>query len=144
MIKQRSAGFIVFHRMEKIPSFLVLQYAYASRHWDFPRGGVEPGESDLDTAYREIEEETGLKDLQVIEGFSETSSWNFKHEGQLVFKEAIYFIAETKTKDIKLSSEHIQYRWLMADQVIRQLTFDNPRIVFAKARIFLKMHGIVN
>ena len=48
-------------------------------HWDFPKGHIEKGEKIKDTIRREVEEETGLKDIKFIEGFKEWIKYFFKH-----------------------------------------------------------------
>src|SRR5207245_9728326 len=58
---RRSAGAVVFRRTERGPRLLVLR---AYKNWDFPKGMIEPGESELDAAKRETLEETGLAGLE--------------------------------------------------------------------------------
>src|SRR5262245_49077319 len=54
---RRAAGAVVFRRTERGVRLLVLR---AYKNWDFPKGLIEPGESELDAARRETAEETGL------------------------------------------------------------------------------------
>jgi 8-oxo-dGTP pyrophosphatase MutT (NUDIX family) len=67
----RAAGAVVFRRSNRGIHLLVLR---AYKNWDFPKGLVEPGESELDAARREVTEETGLADLDYPFGeeFKET------------------------------------------------------------------------
>jgi len=94
---ERSAGMIVF-RPDKGGrdqySFLLLDYG---QHWDFPKGHVDAGESDLAAAVRELREETGIDDAQIIDGFSHEITYFFRGRGsQLVRKTVIFFLARTK------------------------------------------------
>ena len=57
-VTKRSAGVVVVRRFDGAPRCLLLRcYGY----WDFPKGEVEPGEEPLQTARREVTEETGLR-----------------------------------------------------------------------------------
>ena len=64
MKHEKSAGAVVF-RKEKEPLYLLLHYE--AKHWDFPKGHVEENESDNETVKREVEEETGIKDIEIID-----------------------------------------------------------------------------
>ena len=75
MKQERSAGAVVFIK-ETEPIYLLLQYE--AKHWDFPKGNIEKGETDQETVKREIAEETGIKDIEIIKDFKEkeTNSWD--------------------------------------------------------------------
>ena len=134
---ERSAGAIVFI-MEKEPIYLLLHYE--AKHWDFPKGNIEKGETDQETVKREIEEETGIKDIEIIKDFKEKIQYYFKFEGELINKTVIFYLAKTKTKEVKLSFEHIGSTWLPYDKAIEQLTFKNAKEILKKANDFLKTH----
>ncbi|MCA9061210.1 MAG: NUDIX domain-containing protein [Planctomycetaceae bacterium] len=67
MQEPRSCGFLIV-RGDPIESFLLMKHP---TRWDLPKGHVDPGESDMECALRELEEETGIHadDLQVVPGF---------------------------------------------------------------------------
>lgn len=151
MIHEKSAGAIVFRR-ETPPrnsgasgkiKYLLLHYE--SGHWDFPRGHIERGETEINTALREIKEETGIKKINFIPGFRLTHSWfyrkRFDTKTVLSRKTAILFLAETKTHPVKISPEHIGYQWLSFGKAIKQLTFPNSKKLLEKADKFLKGGG---
>lgn len=137
MKNERSAGAIVFIT-EKEPIYLLLHYE--AKHWDFPKGNIETGETDHETVKREIEEETGIKDIEIIKDFKEKIQYYFKFEGELINKTVIFYLAKTKTKEVKLSFEHIGSTWLPYDKAIEQLTFKNAKEILKKANDFLKTH----
>ena len=97
----------MFRRSERGIRLLVLR---AYQNWDFPKGRVEPGETELDAARREVEEETGLADLDYPFGdeFKET----VPYAGSKV---ARYYLAQTDAEKITLS-EHHEYRWATFDE----------------------------
>ena len=134
---ERSAGAIVFIK-EKEPIYLLLHYE--AKHWDFPKGNIEAGESETDTAKREIGEETGIKDVEIVKGFKEKIQYYFKFKGELINKTVVFYLGKTKTKEVTLSFEHIGFKWLAYDQAIEQLTYKNAKEILENANKFLKMH----
>ena len=104
MIEETSAGIVLFRKEESKILFLLLHYP--SGHWDFVKGKMEQGESTHQTAVRETKEETGITDITFVENFEEWIEYNFKYQGELVQKKVVFFLAETKTEEIKISHEH--------------------------------------
>lgn len=140
MRKEKSAGAIVFRREGGKIKYLLLHYE--SGHWDFPRGHIERGEKELETAEREIIEETGIKNLNFIPGFRVSSDWFFKKKINggffTVYKTAVLYLAETKTRKVKISREHIGYKWLSFAKAMERVTYDNAKKLLEKAEKFLK------
>jgi len=90
----------------------------AYKHWDFPKGVVEPNEDPLDAARRETLEETGITDLEFVfgENFRETVPYANN-------KVARYYVAETRTVEITLPvsdelgrPEHNEWRWVTCEE----------------------------
>lgn len=111
----RAAGAVVFRRSDRGIRILLLR---AYKNWDFPKGLVEPGENELSAAKREVEEETGLADLDYPFGdeFKET----VPYAGNKV---ARYYLAETDAEKLALPvspelgrPEHHEYRWVSFDE----------------------------
>lgn len=134
MIKQKSCGAIISLKDKEI-KYLILQYGLS--HWDFPRGLIENDETEQEAALREVEEETGLKNVKIIPGFKEKINFFFREKGELIMKEAIYFLVQSKTKDVKLSYEHLNYSWLNYDDALEKLTFKKSKEILKKANNFL-------
>ena len=99
MPSEKSVGAIIFLKDKEV-KYLLLHYE--SGHWDYVKGHVEKGESEEETLLREAKEEAGLMDLKIIDGFKEKIKYFFKADGKLISKEVVFYLAETKTKDIKL------------------------------------------
>ena len=135
MIEETSAGIVLFRKEESKILFLLLHYP--SGHWDFVKGKMEKRESTHQTAIREAKEETGITDITFIENFEEWIEYNFKHQGELVQKKVVFFLAETKTKEVKISHEHSGYTWLDYNSSMEKTTFDNAKTVLTKAEKLL-------
>jgi 8-oxo-dGTP pyrophosphatase MutT (NUDIX family) len=135
MIEETSAGIVLFRKEESKILFLLLHYP--SGHWDFVKGKMEQGESTHQTAVRETKEETGITDITFIENFEEWIQYNFKYQGELVQKKVVFFLAETKTKEVKISHEHSGYTWMDYNSSMEKTTFDNAKTVLTKAEKLL-------
>ena len=156
MPKETSAGAIIFRKEPRSRAsslqgrdnkiyYLLLHYK--SGHWDFPKGHIEKGEKEEETVKREIKEETGIEDVEIIDGFKEWVKYVFRRsyglEGEekkkapWVFKIVTFYLAETKTKEIKISFEHLGYKWLPYEEAFKQLTFKNAKEILKKANDFL-------
>jgi len=135
MIEETSAGIVLFRKEESKILFLLLHYP--SGHWDFVKGKMEQGESTHQTAIRETKEETGITDILFVENFEEWIEYNFKYQGELVQKKVVFFLAETKTKEIKISHEHSGYTWMDYNSSMEKTTFDNAKTVLTKAQKLL-------
>ncbi len=132
-MQEKSAGVVVFNDGR----YLLLHYE--AGHWDFPKGHVEKGESDVQAALRELKEETGIVDAEVLPGFSDGIRYFFKKEGKTIVKEVVFFVARTKTEKVTLSHEHKGFIWLPFKEAVVKLTYDNAKNVLKKAEAFLNV-----
>jgi len=137
MKQERSAGAIVFKKDKEI-NYLLLHYE--SGHWDLAKGHIEENETEQQTLKREIEEETGIKDIKIIHGFKKKIQYYFKVKAELINKEVVFYLAQTKTEQIKLSFEHIGFEWLPFEEAKEKLTFKNAKEILENANKFLKSH----
>ena len=135
MIEETSAGIVLFRKENSKNLFLLLNYP--SGHWDFVKGKMEKGETTHETAIRETKEETEITDVTFLENFEEWIAYNFQYQGELVQKKVVFFLAETKTKEVKISHEHLNYTWVDYNTAMEKTTFDNARTVLTKAQTLL-------
>ncbi|MCD6500597.1 NUDIX domain-containing protein [bacterium] len=134
---EKSAGAIVFCRKKGKIYYLLLHYEMG--HWGFPKGHIEKGETIEETARREVEEETGIKDIKFVKRFKEWIKYFYKREGKNIFKIVTYLLAETHQKEVKISWEHIGFKWLPYKEALEQLTFKNAKEILKKANDYLKL-----
>ena len=153
MPREKSAGAIIFRRESGNIHYLLLHYP--SGHWEFPKGHVEQGESEEETVKRETFEETGINDLEIIPGFKKYIKYFFRQykekvpeaerkKGKIpwVFKLVVFFIAETKMKEIKISHEHKGFLWLPIDEAIKKTTFKNSKLLLKTADNYILKNKI--
>lgn len=139
MRRDKSAGAVIFKRNSRV-EYLLLKYG--AGHWDFVKGHIEEGESEIETILREAEEETGINELEIIPGFKEKIEYFYRSGRELVYKEVVFYMAEAKTSQVTLSYEHVDYAWLPFQEAYARVTYANAKRVLKAARDFLAERGI--
>ena len=149
-VSQIAAGIVLFHSMTGERKYLLVRSALTRRPiWEFPKGGVEEGESDEIAAERELQEEAGVSegDYHVLHGFREEERYVFtqgKGEARtLIVKRVVYFLAESHTERVTISDEAEAYRWATYDEAHRLLRFPGKRAVLERAEAFLNRQAAV-
>jgi bis(5'-nucleosidyl)-tetraphosphatase len=144
MVDERSAGAVVFYLESEgaEPEFLLLHYT--AGHWDFPKGNIEIGEQEMQAASREIREETGITDVEFIDGFRMKIDYRYRHGRRLAHKEVVLFLARTRTKHVVLSHEHVGFVWKKYEAAQDHLTFRNAKNLLKEAKDFLGQRSIAN
>jgi 8-oxo-dGTP pyrophosphatase MutT (NUDIX family) len=121
-------------------SVLLLQYPQG--HWGFPKGHFEEEDGAYQqTALRELEEETGISEVRMVEDWRIRTEYTFARKGRPVLKEVFWFIGETDQYEINLSHEHRNYMWLDWEGAEAQLTFEPSKEVLRAARNQLRAMG---
>lgn len=143
---ENSAGAVVFRKENRQVYYLLLHYPSSGKarhsYWDFPKGHIEKGEKEKDTVRREVKEETGLKDIKFLSGFKEQIRYFFRFQGKNILKFVSFYLAETKTKKVIISEEHLGYQWLPYQDALERLRFKNAKELLQKANEFLTKNGI--
>ena len=137
MKQERSAGAVIFRKGKEI-NYLLLHYE--AGHWDFPKGHIEEKEAELDAVKREIREETGIDNIELVPNFKEKIQYYYKLNEELMHKGVVFYLAKTEEEKVKISFEHIGYIWLPYDKAMEKLTFKNAKEMLKKANAFLKTH----
>jgi bis(5'-nucleosidyl)-tetraphosphatase len=128
---EKSCGAVIYRLTDGKRLYLLLHYEEG--HWDFPKGHVEGGESEEQTALREIQEETGITQLEFALGFREMIAYSFRRGGERVPKEVVFFLARTDTEAVSLSHEHQGFAWLEYPEAVKKATYKNAKILLEKA-----------
>ena len=132
MAKEISAGMIVYN--SKLKKFLLLEY---SNHWGFVKGNIEAGEEEINTARRELKEETGIVKFKFLDKFKEKIDYYYKKDEKTVHKENVFFLVLTEYEDVNISEEHKSYKWCDYEEACKILKFKNTREVLKKANEYI-------
>jgi 8-oxo-dGTP pyrophosphatase MutT (NUDIX family) len=142
MPQEKSSGILLYRLEAGERLFLVLHYG--AGHWSFCKGHVEAGETERQTALRELTEETGIpaSSLHFDEGFREEIAYFFKKLGAPVHKTVAFFLAQVDgNPKLALSREHTEAVWLPFEEASARLTYDSDRKVMVSGQAFLKSRG---
>jgi bis(5'-nucleosidyl)-tetraphosphatase len=149
VVHERSAGVIPFRSDGgQGPLYLVLHSATVRNpraKWEFPKGGIEPGETPRSAAAREFQEETGITAWTFREGFERSLTYTYVRRGRKVIKTVTYFIVEVfEDAPPTRSVEHVEdtsghwYHWAPFNQVARLLYHAKIRHLFTEADAWLR------
>jgi 8-oxo-dGTP pyrophosphatase MutT (NUDIX family) len=131
--RETSAGGVVYRRESGAPLFLLIRDSYTN--WGFPKGHVEPGERTEDAALREVQEETGLRDL-ALRGSIDTIDWHFRFRGRLIHKVCHFYLMETREADTapQRAEGITACRWVNYEDAAETISYANARQVLLRAR----------
>lgn len=136
-VQENSAGVVIFRREGGVAKFVLLFKKYRTEYWDLPKGNIGKGEKAEETARREALEETGIGDLKFVPGFKEKLQWWYKLEGRLTRKTVVYFLAETRAREIKVSEEHIKGGWFTLEEAEKVIKHKDTMELLRKAQAFI-------
>ena len=136
MVTEKSAGIVMFRNDSSKNEFLLLNYPQG--HWDFVKGKVEQNETPHETAIREAREETGITNIEFIDGFEESVEYDFRFKKEDIHKKVVFLLPKTNEKNIRLSHEHNDYLWLEYNDALKKTTFANAKNVLSKANEYLQ------
>lgn len=109
----------------------------SKKHWKFPKGNIDKGESSKDAAIREVKEETGI-DSEILQKAGD-SKYIYSLNGEKIFKIVIYFLMEYVGGDLKPQEGEIEeVGWFEPDEVLKMLSFSADKKLLEKA---LEIYG---
>ncbi|MEI7425271.1 MAG: NUDIX domain-containing protein [Candidatus Staskawiczbacteria bacterium] len=137
MIKEEQSCGVILVKKGNPDYFLILKQV--DGYWSFPKGHVEENETIQMTAFRELKEETGIQDLELLNFPPIIEEYNFKQEWENIHKTVFYLIGIAKSDFVKIQeSKIIEYKWAMYDEAIEKLVFENKKKVLEKAKKYLE------
>ncbi|MFL2521023.1 MAG: bis(5'-nucleosyl)-tetraphosphatase [Halobacteriales archaeon] len=135
MIEAVSAGAIIYRDKPTKREYLLLKSRAGD--WEFPKGGVEGAEELQQTAIREVQEESGLSNFKLLDGFREEYDYFFQASGSTIHKTVHLFVAKSFDSKADLSDEHSDLQWRDYTQAINTINHDGPRAILEHANQFL-------
>lgn len=129
-----SCGAIVYRIINNEIRYLLIKNKRSS-NWGFPKGHMERGENEKETAYREVLEETGIR-AKFLPDFRYKSEYSIQNR---IEKKVIIFLATTDDVNTIIQKEEIEeYLWLGFDKAMNSLKFPNDRQLLKRARDYLE------
>ncbi len=133
MKREKSCGAVVYCQKDDGLHFLLIRHRRGG-HWSFPKGHVEDGESEEQTALREIREETGLV-VTLCKDFRHSVEYSPKPN---VKKQVVYFLGRAEDERLVRQEEEISdLKWMKSQEAQSAVTFKNDRMLLSLAREYL-------
>ncbi len=138
MSKEKSCGALVCNRDGEKLKILILKHRLGG-HWSFPKGHVEHGETEQETALREVLEETGLK-IRLVQNFREKVSYSPKLG---VDKDVVYFLGYADDSHTIMQEEEVsEINWVDIAEAHEFLTYYNDKQLLRSAKKYIYKNGI--
>jgi len=135
LVHEKSCGAIVYRKFHGNTEILLIRHI-KSGYWSFPKGHAEEGETEVQTAEREIKEETGL-DVFIDSGFRETVTFSPRRDAT---KTVVYFVARAKNYEVSPQAGEIsEIKWVEIGKANKHLTYDNDRVIVSRAKAFIAL-----
>jgi len=139
MLKETSCGAVVYKMTQDgVPIFLLVNSKRSNR-WGFPKGHIENGESETETAKREIFEETGIKNVKFVENFRQEDVYLIngvldETKGRLVEKHSVYFLVLALEDALDFDKNEIsKVEWADIKKAQEFLSFANQKKIIKLA-----------
>lgn len=133
MLNEKSCGALVYRKYHGNTEILLIKHIN-SGHWSFPKGHVEGDETEVETAMREIKEETGI-DVIIDQSFREIVTYSPRRD---THKEVVYFIAKAKNTDYTPQEDEIaDIKWVEIGRAGSVLAYENDKSIVNKAKNFI-------
>ena len=108
--------------------FLIMKRKLLYVAWQFVQGGIEAGESEEKALKREIWEETGLKNFEIVKKVNASNDYKFELNGVQYHKFQNYFLVKAdKNEKVVLSNEHSDYKWCKFEEALQDIKFNKEQ-----------------
>ncbi|HLC58821.1 MAG TPA: NUDIX domain-containing protein [Candidatus Nanoarchaeia archaeon] len=97
--------------------------------WGFPKGRLEKYETIKETAVREIKEETGLKEFEIVRILGKITRPSKERTGEIITKDIYLFLVKTNSMQLEPEEE---CKWVNADEVINELYYKEDKVFLEK------------
>ena len=129
--REKSCGAVVYNPERQL--FLIIKML--NGNWGFPKGHTENQETDIQTAIREVTEETGIN-IKILDGFKKSIKYIPFPE---VLKKVIFFIGITKEEKVTIDKDEIEdYMWCSYEEALKMITYKPQRDIMESSLQFIK------
>lgn len=136
-IEQCYGIIIVFKENENM--FLLLERKETNNDWTFAKGHMKEGEVPKETAMRETEEETGIKEIEILDAPLIHEEYEINYIGEKRLKINDYFMGFVKDKEVKIQEDEIQsYKWVTYEEALNSFKYDRRKEVLKTAQKYLQ------
>lgn len=119
--------------------FLMLEREETKNDWTFAKGHAEEGETPKETAMRELEEETGIKEIEILDLPLIHEEYEIVSHSEKRLKINDYFIGFVKDKDVKIEKEEIQsYKWVTFEEALNSFQHESRKQVLEEAQKYIQ------
>ena len=133
MTKEKSCGALVYRRQNNITEILILKHRLGG-HWSFPKGHVEARETEVQTALREVKEETGLS-IRLLDGFRKQVNYSPRPG---VDKSVVYFLGFAEDSRTTMQEEEVsEIRWVNINEAQKYLSYNNDKLLLQSAKRYI-------
>ncbi|WP_026882901.1 bis(5'-nucleosyl)-tetraphosphatase [Clostridium akagii] len=130
---EKSCGAVVYKIENGIQLYLSIK-SKRDGHWGFAKGHVEQGETELETATREVLEETNIK-VNILEGFRVTKEYA---PNENIHKMVVFFIGNSENYTVKIQEEEVEdFKISTYKDIYQLLTYESDKDVLKKANEYL-------
>lgn len=140
MANEKACGAIIYKTENNVRKYLIIRgVGIYQSYYGFPKGHMEEGETEQDTAIREVKEETGL-DIVLNEDFRTVDEHALAREGRPNDRKTnVYFLAECHAQELVMQeSEVSQIVWMDYDEAMEYIQYEETRRELAEAEQFLR------
>ena len=129
--REKSCGAVVYNPERQL--FLIIKML--NGNWGFPKGHTENQETDIQTAIREVTEETGIN-IKILDGFKKSIKYIPFPE---VLKKVMFFIGITEEEKVTIDKHEIEdYMWCSYEEALKMITYKPQRDIMESSLQFIK------
>jgi len=119
---------VIFRKQDKVTEFLIFRYNVTKGgFWANLTGGREEGEDLAGTLKRELKEETGITEKQIMRIIPDIHYHEWKDHSDTLIKEHFFGVEVDLKANVVLSPEHVEYLWCSAEKAKSMIKWEHMK-----------------